>query len=240
MAIASTKGSCGLCSKSFSKSGITRHLQKCRQKNIEGKDDAGRRPGRKRQGFHLVVEGRYRPEYWLHLEIARNVKLAALDHYLRQTWLECCGHLSSFVIGGRYHFLEDMEEFADIDDLDMKVSLRSVLGPRMKFFHQYDFGSTTWLTLRVVSEGSILVGPEGTRLLARNDPPAIPCVSCESPATTICTECSWHGEAFHCERCSLLHTSQSPNCEDMFLPVVNSPRMGECDYTGEEEDDWRT
>ena len=238
MARSNSKGICVLCDKSFSKSGMSRHLQLCREKNRGGEGGSGRRPGNRRQGFHLAVEGSYRPDYWLHLEIARNAPLAALDHYLRRTWLECCGHLSNFVIGGRNHSLEDRGIFADINDSDMEATLREVLRPGMKFIHEYDFGSTTELALRVVSEGNISVDHRGIRLLARNDPPAIPCVKCDTLAVQICIECVWDGVGFYCDECAGLHTVQSPSCEDMFLPVVNSPRMGECDYTGPDESVW--
>ena len=46
----------------------------------------------------------------------------------------------------------------------------------------------------------------------------------------------WDGEGFYCGECAALHTVQSPSCDEMFLPVVNSPRMGECAYTGPEDD----
>ena len=236
MARVSSNGSCVLCGRSFSKSGMSRHLKSCREENSGGEDASGHRPGRGRQGFHLAVEGRYRPEYWLHLEIAGDAPLGALDNFLRRTWLECCGHLSAFVIGGKSHFLEDREEFADLDDRDMEESLVQVLRPGTRFVHEYDFGSTTELTLRVVSQGNISADRRGIRLLAQNDPPAIQCVKCDSLASRICTECIWDGEGFYCDQCASLHSVQSPSHEDMFLPVVNSPRMGECAYTGSEED----
>ena len=236
MATESSKGSCILCDRPFSKLGMSRHLKSCREENRGGEGGSGRRSGRRRQGYHLVAEGRYRPEYWLHLEIAGDAPLAALDHYLRYIWLECCGHFSAFVIGGKNHFLEDREEFAGLDDRDMEVSLSQVLQPGTKFVHEYDFGSTTELSLRVVSQGNISVGHRGIRLLAQNDPPAIPCVKCGSRALKICTECMWDGQGSYCDNCAKQHTVQSPSCVEMFLPVVNSPRMGACDYTGPYEE----
>ena len=238
MARDSSKGSCILCGKSFSKSGISRHLQSCREENRGGEGGSGRTSGRRRQGFHLAVEGRHRPEYWMHLEIAGNAQLLHLDYFLRRQWLECCGHMSNFVIRGRNHFREDRDIWADLDDLDMEVTLRETIRPSTKFIHEYDFGSTTELALRVVSQGNISVDHTGLRLLARNDPPTIPCVKCGSEAAQICTECVWDGKGFHCDECSRLHIAESPECDEMFLPVVNSPRMGECAYTGPDDDLW--
>ena len=231
-----SKGTCNLCGRSFSKSGITRHLTSCRGKGSERQNQVARRGRAGRKGFHLAIEGRFHPDHWMHLEIAGNQTLAALDRFLRLIWLECCGHLSAFRIGGTGYFLEDMEEFARMEDRNMEVPLTRVIRPGMKFVHEYDFGDTTELALRVVSDSDIAAGSEGIRLLARNDPPAIPCLRCDSLAAKICTECVWDGKGFYCGECAALHSVQSPSCEDMFLPVVNSPRMGECAYTGPDGD----
>ena len=38
--------------------------------------------------------------HWLHLEAPASVQLQLLDDFLRDLWLECCGHLSCFTIDG--------------------------------------------------------------------------------------------------------------------------------------------
>lgn len=239
MAKVSSRGTCLLCGKSYSKTGMTRHLQTCRQQNLAGNGGSGRRPGRKRQGYHLAVEGLDRPQYWMHLEIASNASLEALDFYLRREWLECCWHLSAFVIRGRYYFREDRGIWADLRDLDMEGTLQEALRPGTKFIHEYDFGDTTELALRVVSEGDIAVDRQGIRMLAQNDPPPIPCANCETLAAKFCTECYWgKGNFFFCDSCSRLHAADSPSHDEMFLPVVNSPRMGQCAYMGRDDDMW--
>ena len=88
----------------------------------------------------------------MHLEIASNASLEELDFFLRREWLECCGHLSAFVIRGRNYFREDRGIWADLRDLDMEGTLQETLRPGTKFIHEYDFGDTTELALRVVSE----------------------------------------------------------------------------------------
>ena len=50
--------------------------------------------------FLLSVSSKYYPEYWMFLEVDGRSKLKAIDNFLRDTWLECCGHLSSFTIKG--------------------------------------------------------------------------------------------------------------------------------------------
>ncbi len=65
-------------------------------------------------------------------------------------------------------------------------------------------------------------------LLARNVAPAYECTECGGKATQLCSECSWGSQAWFCNGCGLLH-----ECGDeMLLPIVNSPRMGMCGYTG--------
>ena len=58
--------------------------------------------------MHLVVEGYRLPMYWMHLQVAFETTLATLDRFFRDTWLECCGHLSVFRIGG-YNYYVDAE-----------------------------------------------------------------------------------------------------------------------------------
>lgn len=226
-------GKCNLCGKSFSKSGMSRHLQSCREK-AEANRDCIQPPGvRNERGFHIVIEGYDSPEYWLHLNVAGRLTLWELDKYLRDTWLECCGHLSLFRIGEALHFREDRGDWADIDDRDMEIALSQVLRPAMRFHHEYDFGDTTELALRVASESDVTVGADGISLLARNDPPALACAGCGAAAAEICTECVWDGEGLLCGGCVTRHL-----CDDeMLLPVVNSPRVGQCGYTGPEDDD---
>jgi hypothetical protein len=197
---------------------MTTHLRSCRKKQ-----PVPEKP-KKAQVFHLLVEGRYQPEYWMHLEIPANATLDTLDRFLRDTWLECCGHMSEFEIQGTRFTVEPME----VDDEGMDVKLKDVLEPKMAFLHAYDFGSTTNLKLKVVSGYEIDRMDKKVHILARNEPPVIPCGVCGKPATKICTECSYLAEGWLCDACAGEHECG----EEMFLPVVNSPRTGVCGYTG--------
>jgi len=179
----------------------------------------------KTKSFHLVVEGRDLPGYWMYLSIPVNTTLEDLDDFLRDIWLECCGHLSAFTIEGTRYYISPMREY---DERGMKVALGDVLGPGMKFYHEYDFGTTTELTLRVVSELEGEAKSESIQLLARNDPPSIACESCGKIAAQVCAECIWSGKGWLCDECALEHECG----EEMLLPVVNSPRVRMCGYTG--------
>jgi|SRR5579883_1372278 ribosomal protein L40E len=90
-----SKGICRFCQGEFAKNKMTQHLKSCKARFArEDKQD-----GQKQRLFHLFVEGTYRPSYWMHLEVPAAATLADLDDFLRETWLECCGHLSEFEIG---------------------------------------------------------------------------------------------------------------------------------------------
>lgn len=214
-----SSGKCSLCGGVFDKSVMTSHLKSCRKKQAVSEK------AKRGTVFHLLVEGRYQPEYWMHLEVPANATLGMLDRFLRDTWLECCGHMSEFEIEGTRYTVEPM----DVDDESMDVPLKDVLSPKMAFLHAYDFGSTTYLKLKVVSEDEGDVKGKKVRVLARNEPPVIPCGGCGKPATQVCMECSYSAEGWLCDGCAAEHECG----EEMLLPVVNSPRTGVCGYTGE-------
>jgi len=216
-----SKGKCNLCGSTFSKSAI-----KQKEQNSET-SSPGRSP-RKTKIFHLVVEGRYWSDYWMHLEVPADAKLEVLDSFLRRIWLECCGHMSAFTIEGITYSVAPM---ADFDDKSMGARLDKVLSPGMKFHYEYDFGSTTYLALKVVSQEQKQIKGKSIAVLARNEPPSIPCMSCGKMAAHVCCECScsWSGEGWLCDECAAKHECG----EDMLLPVVNSPRVGVCGYTGQ-------
>ncbi len=220
-----SSGNCLLCGKSYRKSGVTRHLQSCIAKTGLPGESSPPVPG-----IHLFVEDDYRPDYWLHLAIPAATQLQELDQYLRDVWLECCWHLSSFFIGRA----EYKWQIFEMDDLlaafqnrelhTMAADLGLVAPPRTEFAYWYDYGTTTELTLR--SLGEIDGVSNEIRVLARNDAPAIACVICGAPATWVSpSEDDWIAmTAGLCDTCA-------PTSEYR-LPMVNSPRSGVCGYDG--------
>lgn len=223
-------GKCFFCGQAFAKNAITRHLASCpaRQETI------AKESGKPAQLFHLLAEGRYDPQYWLHLEIPASHTLGDLDDYLRSIWLECCGHLSAFTIGNTRYELDTGMVDAMWKDFfgpsqptkSMKTKLYSVLSIGDVFQHEYDFGTTTELKLKLVGERKGVVLKHGVRLLARNYAPVYSCVECGAPAKWIYVyEYPFDG---YCEE----HAEEHDEWEEGFMPIVNSPRAGECGYTG--------
>ena len=225
-----SKGTCTFCHGEFSKAAMSRHLETCQQRAAAEAKAGGRQKTQKTSKFHLVVEGRDLPQYWMHLEVPASATLTALDRFLRDTWLECCGHLSAFEIGGvRYAIDAGMfEEPFDMGDKSMRVRLEKVFSPGQVSTYEYDYGTTTELKLRVISEREAETKGKTVQVLARNNAPEILCEVCGKPATSVCSQCIFDDRGWVCDACAENHECG----EDMLLPVVNSPRVGMCAYTG--------
>lgn len=338
------KGLCSYCNSEVEKSKMTQHLKYCKQRAAAtaaeaSVADAGD-TAEKTKFFHIVAEGRYNPQYWMHIELPATDILEDLDYFFRDTWVECCGHLSAFQIGDISYsdepedfsfgnmimegeeegteeeaddeqdeeneegdeeetdelnledlppelvevmspeLLEKLKGFSTpeemvaflkeeqkafpsdlvlrafmgdeeaqklslkqmlivelidmLEDRSMGVSLENVLKVGQKFRYEYDFGSTTELSLRVVGEReSVLTDDEDdeVHILARNIAPEFRCVSCDKPATKVAAGYDYWGVVEHtyCDACA------KKAKEDGWLPIVNSPRVGVCAYTGEDE-----
>jgi hypothetical protein len=158
--------------------------------------------------------------YWLLLDIADNAILEDLDWFLRQIWLECCGHMSVFSLKSF-----DGNEF----DMGKKISDFS---PGDKLCYMYDMGSTTELTISIIGKTRRPKQKNEVRLIARNAASEFTC-ACGKPAVSLCTQCMYGADnPFLCAACAKTHEH-----EERMLPVTNSPRMGECGYCGE-QDEW--
>ncbi len=227
-----SRGICTLCQGAFSKPSMARHLEICRQKV---KEQASQQQWQKISTFHLVVEGSRFPLYWLHLEVATSTTLEVLDQFLRAIWLECCGHLSAFKIGN-VHYCED-EQLFDGEGWHgrkqpLQVALEQVLQPGQTGTYDYDFGSTTELTLKVLAAREVKTQGMAIRILARNMLPPIPCDGCGKPATSACKQCldEDHEQGYLCEMCAETHACEKEMV--VRLRRVNSPRAGVCSYVG--------
>ena len=171
MARQTSKGTCTFCHGEFSKSAMTRHLETCEQRAIAEAKAGSKQKAQPTRKLQLVVEGRDLPMYWMHLEIPASATLSTLDQFLRNTWLECCGHLSAFEIAGqRYTVDAGMYDDWDMGEKSMRVRLDKVLAPGQSCFYEYDFGTTTELKLKVISERQTATRGNTIQVLARNVP----------------------------------------------------------------------
>ena len=226
-------GTCALCGEAMTRAGTQKHLAVCAPTHDTPN-------GVEQRLVQVRATAPGLPAYWLDLEVKGDAKLEALDRFLRQLWLECCGHLSAFRIGAVSYFSRGYEfEFARgfgsfgrrPAERTMNVKLYEALPAIGKRFeYEYDFGSTTSLRLELVGERMGRAGRPAARLLARNTPPVWPCAICGQPATLVCAYCvQAEGKAFVCTT----HRRRHACGEEAFLPVVNSSRVGVCGYTSE-------
>jgi len=208
-------GTCAICKGRVTKKETPKHLQKCLQAKEEDEKTAGRKKSPSKI-FHLLVEGYGLSGdlYWIHLKALGSARFGDLDMFLRDIWLECCGHMSAFSL--------------DEEEIDMKEKLGDTLRPGQKLIYEYDFGSTTELFLTVISEFEGTLKKGKVEILVRNEAPRIKCNQCEKPATTICADCLCDDQGWLCDDCAREHDCD----EEMFLPLVNSPRTGVCAYAG--------
>jgi hypothetical protein len=201
-------GFCALCGLRATKTRMMAHLETC----VAAHDEIG-------QPQPLVVlrfAAAGAPRYWLVIEAKANAQLRHVDALLRQLWLECCGHMSAFRLGRR--------------ELAMTTATAIAFArAASKVEYEYDFGSTTALTGELVCNRQGSIGRASVRLLARNEPLGWPCGDCKAPASVVCPYCIDSDDGLFCDAHAEMHEHAG---EEVYLPVVNSPRMGVCAYSG--------
>ena len=209
-----TEGVCENCGKIVPKSAMLKHIKGCM---VKPEAEEGQRC------FLISVQGLQDPNYFLYLSVRADAPLKDLDDYLRNIWLDCCSHMSQFSIVKLNYVSSDPEP-----GQSMRVKLSSVLEKGMTFGHEYDFGSTTRLKLKVLDDFTAHKQSRSVCLAARNQQPGYKCVVCGVLAVWV-DQSDWHavpGRSY-CDDCSKL--LEDP---ELILPVVNSPRCGVCGYEG--------
>lgn len=168
MARTALKGTCALCGTSIDKRRVTAHLDTCAPA-----DDVA--SGRPRQLLILRIGALGAPEYWLDVEADADAALSKLDTFLRSIWLECCGHLSMFSIPPfRYASSIDTYGLGRANtERSMRVKIGEAFSRRgQKGTYDYDFGSTTRLTVEVTLKSHMIswfrgLAGRGRRLVGR-------------------------------------------------------------------------
>ncbi|NCN65130.1 MAG: plasmid pRiA4b ORF-3 family protein [Candidatus Altiarchaeum hamiconexum] len=220
------KGRCFFCKKNFGRNALKGHIEKCEKRKEYIEKSEGKITKNREEIYLVQIKA---GAYFMLIEISGNKKVKNLDDFIRGIWVECCGHLSAFSIDGVEYFSSSYER----GDRSMNVKIADVLDAGTKFSYEYDFGTTTEIVLEIISirEGKI---DKGLLILARNLPPEIKCSVCGKDATEVCSMCIVEDpeNSFFCEE----HGTEHECGEDMLLPVTNSPRIGMCAYTGDEDE----
>ena len=213
---------CTYCGREMASGSMGRHLGACPQRQ-EVITESDKRRGRTQSLYHLRVRDAWQSGYNFDLEMSGSRTLEDLDGYLRAIWLECCGHLSQFSIGGWGG-----------DEISKQSRVDKVLQPDAVVTHIYDFGTSSETLIKLVAtrEGKPTTS-NPIALMARNTPPQFECTVCGQPASRLCIECiEDEADGALCDQ----HAKEHPH--DDFgepMPLVNSPRVGMCGYEGPAE-----
>jgi hypothetical protein len=337
-----SKGICAFCKTELAKNKMTQHLKSCKQRLATIALQEEQSQETKTRLFHILAEGQYSPQYWLHFEAPASGSLQSVDGFLKGMWITDLDHLSGFEINGtNYHdnyddffsfskgFEEDLtgetengthdkqakisrlidaatspylsgqfagrtgiihidfsawvselkkprsiDELVDylkeelsrtqaeekhalspraelseeeasrayltayyqkrivkdlletVEDRSLDVSLGRVLKVGQKFSYVYDFGSSTYINLRVIAEreGIVENQQKPIQLLAQNTAPVFPCSVCRRPGTRVAMG-YFYGDiddSVYCDTCA-----EKKDYEEFHaLPIINSPRVG--------------
>ncbi|MCM1046496.1 MAG: hypothetical protein NC417_13400 [Candidatus Gastranaerophilales bacterium] len=103
-----TKGKCKYCGKEYTFSYMNKHLSTCEERKKKLTEETG---SKKCGYFELAVYAKYDKNYWLFVEMKDTATLKDLDCFLRDIWVECCGHLSAFEIDGTSYSVSPQKDF---------------------------------------------------------------------------------------------------------------------------------
>ena len=203
----------------MTKNGLSKHFRVC--KDRQNAINTAIESGNYQFLYHILVQNSWGGDYWLHMEVNGSSTLGDLDNYLKAIWLECCGHLSQFSIGGWRG-----------EKIPMQSRINLIFKPGIELTHIYDFGSSsvTMVKCIAVRKGTPF-SKHPIYLMARNQLPEAECMECEKTALWYCEECVYEEDesGLLCED----HVQDHPH--DNYgepMPLVNSPRVGICGYEG--------
>jgi len=208
----SYEGICCYCNEVVTKRTVGKHLDKCKEKKALDSQFGNENNFK---FFSLLVEATYDKSFWILIEVSSVLTLKNIDQFLRDIWLECCGHLSAF-----YH---------SKTKIAMSRKLYDVFQKGLILDYEYDFGSTTDLKIKILSQIDSS-DKKQIRVLAVNKKSEILCSACrEKQSIYDCTLC---GEEL-CESCTKTHQCFIDEGEEYIAEKVNSPRSGVCGYDGQ-------
>lgn len=243
-----TTGKCSYCLSRFSGNTMEKHLISCESRQnffkefkkitLSPKTAGNRRKKVDEVTYYLLkISSAEYPEYWLYVDLSEDLTLLNLDSFLRETWLECCGHLSSFIVMEET-YESQIDKLTDRDSKNMRIKLKELLLEKdMNIGYTYDYGDSTLLNIKVVSFQRAITTKNRNKFIkisARNDDINYKCFDCKKEkATEICTICIYEKaggrkQSSFCKSCVTKHECG----EEMTSPIVNSPRSGICGYTG--------
>ncbi len=156
-----SQGQCHLCRAVVRAAAAGAHVQNCITDAVGRNFIDNNTHGRFDRNETILLEVRSEElRHWMILAVRPTASLRQLDRFLRDHWLECCGHLSHFDLGGvRYSNCVPGPGDSDLFDADLAepderhmvypVAETTVAG--QEFRHEFDYGDTTRLDLTCVA-----------------------------------------------------------------------------------------
>lgn len=163
--------------------------------------------------------------YWMFVVMNGNLKLSKLDNFLKDTWLECCGHLSKFTINDKEYGCDNMSYDTDEENNNMDHKIKDILEEDVVFTYEYDFGSTTELFISVIK----IFNSKNNKILivSQNSNPKYKCNICKKfNSVKICLEC----QNTFCNKCTSNKKHTCDPDDECIFDLINSPRMADCFY----------
>lgn len=113
-----SKGNCAFCEAELAKNKMTQHLKSCKQRlaNIATQEEKSQET--KTRLFHILAEGQYNPQYWLHFEVPASESLWSLDGFLKDMWIDDLDHLSGFTINGTDYSNDYPDDFFSFNEVE--------------------------------------------------------------------------------------------------------------------------
>ena len=203
---------CVFCGKELDCGSMQKHLKEC----VRIGHEAGNTPY-----LMLRVTCPNEEDFRMYLEVKKDTSLKQLDQFLRDRWLECCGHMSAFLVNE-----EEYYSYCDEPGMrGMSAKLETLVNVGDTFLHQYDFGSPTDLVIEVIDEYTAKDRRKKVVLAAQNIMPKYSCVRCGKPAKLVFRpDMGPVKESVFCEECGRKEK------DARMLPLMNSPRTGVCGY----------
>ena len=209
------KAKCYYCNKELTERTIKRHMKNCSEmkKRVEEQNSTDKK---QRNQFIIAIKSKYEGnDYCIYLSIDGTLGLVHIDQFIRDIWVECCGHLSGFRIRGKFY-----------QDHSMNTRLNDILDIDEKFEYEYDFGSTTYLNLEVVDIIQVSSSFSQIEIIARNHDIKHECETCGKEAKFF----NYENDKWQCENCIDENNDMISEIE-----YCNSPRDGICGYEGHKE-----
>ncbi len=209
------QGVCMICGKVVDAQNAKEHIAACLQEEV---------PESEEDNLLLRISDVDDADYWMYAALKRDAALAQLDNFLRDVWVDCCGHMSVFTAGGEEYYSSNAREMGGHS---MKARIFKDISCGAEILYEYDFGTPTRLKIEVIAECKMPKRQKKAVQLARNIQPKYACICCGRRAEYVASRMGESiAESAYCAQCGLTNEE----VRESLLPIVNSPRCGVCGY----------